>query len=266
MPTLKANTVVKAHFIPSFAPHAVTYEKPTMAPMSKMAARIVLMIPTAISADCSSCQRGEGRRLQGFINDTSTLALLDTGSNVMLISESLAASQAMRVNRSASYCEEPFGSTQQSVICDFYVLDGLPVDIVFSGDFLFELQVFSMYEHCMVQHDLFAEITGDFLKKREEDELRFRDEIRDHLNSVPNEDESLTAKRLESCRRKDWEERQEQLRQWLRVQTPSDSASSEGPSPAATQQKKAKKVSFFRRRRQSGDIISDPNLVVVCSL
>ncbi|KAK2029928.1 hypothetical protein LX32DRAFT_692836 [Colletotrichum zoysiae] len=245
---------------------------------------------------------GEGRRLQGFINDTSTLALPDTGSNVMLISESFAASQAMRVDRSASYCEEvefadgsrdttsgivrglkwTFGSTQQSVVCDFYVLDGLPVDVVLSGDFLFEFQVFSRYEHCMVQHDLFgdvanlyninlirklfrermeqehqvsehAEITEDFLKKREEDELLFRDEIRDHLNSVPNEDELLTAKRLESRRRKDWEERQQQLGQRLRVQPSSDSASSEGPSPAATQQEKAKRVSFFRRRRQSGD-------------
>ncbi|KAK2048178.1 hypothetical protein LZ31DRAFT_78706 [Colletotrichum somersetense] len=123
---------------------------------------------------------GEGRRLQGFINNTSTLALPDTGSNIILISESFAASQAMRVDRSASYYEEvefangsrditsgivrrlkwTFGSTQQSVVCDFYVLNGLPVDIILSSDFLFEFQVFFRYGHCMVQYDLFGDVAN----------------------------------------------------------------------------------------------------------
>ncbi|KAK1984943.1 hypothetical protein LZ30DRAFT_710041 [Colletotrichum cereale] len=121
---------------------------------------------------------GEGHRLQGFINDTSTLALPDTGSDAMLVSESFATSLGMRIDRSVGYCEEvefadgsrgttsgivrglkwTFGGIERSVFCDFYVLSGLPVDVVLSGDFLFELQVFSRYEHCMVQHE-FSEMS-----------------------------------------------------------------------------------------------------------
>ncbi|KAK1597513.1 uncharacterized protein LY79DRAFT_388739 [Colletotrichum navitas] len=242
----------------------------------------------------------EGRRLQCFINDAPTLALPDTGSNAMLISESFAVSQGMRIDRSPSYCEDlefadgsrgttsgivrglkwTIGGTQSSIVCDFYVLSGLPVDVVLSGHFLFELQVFSRYEHCMVQHDsagdvanlyninlirkLFqqriekehqvsegTEITEDFFKKREEDELQFRDEMRGHLDSVPDQDELLTARRLENRRRNDWEELQEQLRQQLRVQTPSDEASNKGPSRVVTRQKKANRFSFFRKKRES---------------
>ncbi|KAK2009078.1 hypothetical protein LZ32DRAFT_661578 [Colletotrichum eremochloae] len=213
----------------------------------------------------------------------------------MLISESFAAFHGMCIDRSVIYCEGvefadgsrsttsgiargvnwTFRSMKKSVFCDFYVPGGLSVDVVLSGDFLFKPHVFSRYEHCMVQHDFVGdvanmhninlirkllqelEIAEDFLKKGEEDGLRFRDGMRGHLESVPHEDDLLTARRLESRRLKDWEEHQEQFGQRLRSQTSSDGASSEGPFPAATQRKKARRpmgytAGMVRHEKESG--------------
>lgn len=52
-PTHKANAIVKAHIMPTFADQLETYEKPTMAPMSRAAASAILIRPTATVIDFS---------------------------------------------------------------------------------------------------------------------------------------------------------------------------------------------------------------------
>ncbi|KAF9875730.1 hypothetical protein CkaCkLH20_06662 [Colletotrichum karsti] len=115
---------------------------------------------------------GGGRqRLRGYMNGLPTLALPDTGSDVMLVDASYAKSRGFAIDRSPEHwlelqladgstvitsgivqeqMEWRFGDTQDRVAKDFYVLENLPADIIFSNDFLFEMDVYSRYEECLI--------------------------------------------------------------------------------------------------------------------
>lgn len=104
---------------------------------------------------------GETQRLTGFLNGTLTAALPDTGSDLMLISDSYARAMGLSVDRSAEHwlnVELADGTpcltsgvvrdvswTVGDVTAkwDFYVLDSLCVDVVLSNEYLFGSDVFS---------------------------------------------------------------------------------------------------------------------------
>ncbi|KAF4992783.1 hypothetical protein FGRMN_6936 [Fusarium graminum] len=115
----------------------------------------------------------ERQRLWGSLNGRSALALPDTGSDVMLASAKwvkenklvvdddlghrlkLELADGSRVFTSGIVHDVmwTFGDSTQEVCCDFYVLDDLRVDIVFSNDFIFKLDVFSRFCHLTIDLD-----------------------------------------------------------------------------------------------------------------
>jgi hypothetical protein len=113
------------------------------------------------------------RRLWGHLNGDFVGALPDSGSDIMAISSDYARRQGLRINRKRDkqvevqfadgstawtvgvVCglEWEFGSsTEFPVMADFYVLDNLPVDVLFNSDFVFDFNVFDQHDvslyHC----------------------------------------------------------------------------------------------------------------------
>ncbi|KUJ08345.1 uncharacterized protein LY89DRAFT_341474 [Mollisia scopiformis] len=108
----------------------------------------------------------EKARLWGFFNDELVAAVPDTGSDLSLISESYCQARGLKVDKGKAHSLEvefvdgstsftsgvvrgvdwTFGTSGESIQCDFYVLKGLPVNIVLSNGFLFDLDVFSRFE------------------------------------------------------------------------------------------------------------------------
>ncbi|KAJ9142790.1 hypothetical protein NKR23_g6944 [Pleurostoma richardsiae] len=112
----------------------------------------------------------EKQRLWGFLDGELIAALPDSGSDVMLVSGAYARDHGLRVNRSRKNRIElefvdgstaftsglvrgldwRFGDSAETVKCDFYVLDGLPIDVVLSNEFLFGLDAFTRFEGFIV--------------------------------------------------------------------------------------------------------------------
>ena len=115
----------------------------------------------------------EKRRMWGYLNQKLASALPDSGSDVMLISAGYARSRGLHIDRARRHHLElqlgdgsytttcglvkglqwSFGDSGEAVTSDFYILEDLPVDIVLSNEFLFELDVFSRFGEYLVQLD-----------------------------------------------------------------------------------------------------------------
>jgi hypothetical protein len=110
-------------------------------------------------------------RLCGRLNGKLIAALADTACDVMLISEDCARREGHHIDSSLEHqleLELPdggrasttgkvsaldwmFGSSGETVRSDYYVLKGLPVDVVLSNEFLFHFDAFSRFEEHFVQ-------------------------------------------------------------------------------------------------------------------
>jgi hypothetical protein len=109
------------------------------------------------------------QRVLGSINGCTAAALPDTGSDVMLMSKQYAVERGLTLwvptDNADRTCLEfadgslantygiafgvewrfgKEGSTSRS--CDFYIMDGLPYDVILSNDFLFESKAFSQFK------------------------------------------------------------------------------------------------------------------------
>ncbi|KAF4467235.1 hypothetical protein FALBO_5894 [Fusarium albosuccineum] len=121
----------------------------------------------------------EKNRLWGSLNGQPVLALPDTGSDVMLVSAEWAEKNKLVIDRGLEHklkleltdgsttftagvvrnARWALGNSEQVVSCDFYVLDGLSVDVVLSNDFIFELGLFSRFNHLMANIDSFPDLS-----------------------------------------------------------------------------------------------------------
>lgn len=108
----------------------------------------------------------ERRRMWGSLDGEAVAALPDSGSDIMAVSAEYARRRGWRVDRGrekrvevefadgstawtkgvVSGLEWEFGGTGGKVRSDFYVLEGLPVDVVFSSDFVFDHDVYGRHE------------------------------------------------------------------------------------------------------------------------
>ncbi|XEV04487.1 hypothetical protein FSHL1_009774 [Fusarium sambucinum] len=113
------------------------------------------------------------------INDSSVLALPDTGSDVMLISADYARRNNFDVHQGAEHqlelefgdgstafttgvvhdAEWVFGDSGQMVRSDVYVLEDLSVDVVLSADFVFEFGVFKELSHFVVNFNSLPDLS-----------------------------------------------------------------------------------------------------------
>ncbi|KAK3369411.1 hypothetical protein B0T24DRAFT_506498, partial [Lasiosphaeria ovina] len=121
----------------------------------------------------------EQQRLWGLLNGQPTLALPDTGSDVMLVSRKYARELGLTVDwdvgvwLEVEYADGSTGWTSgvarsvpwtlgsTTILCDFHVLDDLCVDVVLSNNYLFDMDVFSTHQENFLDMD------------SEEDILRF---------------------------------------------------------------------------------------------
>jgi hypothetical protein len=106
------------------------------------------------------------RRVLGRLGGEAVAALPDSGSDVMAVSAEYARRRGFCVQKgrerqvevqfadgSSAWTEGvvrglewEFGDAGGKVVADFYVLEDLPVDVLFSSDFLFEHDVFGMHD------------------------------------------------------------------------------------------------------------------------
>ncbi|KAI6565001.1 hypothetical protein MCOR03_002149 [Pyricularia oryzae] len=116
---------------------------------------------------------GEGLgEIAGHLDGKPTLALPDTGSEIMAVSTALAKRRGWTIDRRSSRrvqvqfadgstaftrglvsgLEWDFGNGDRPTKCDFHVIDDLPVEVILSSDFIFDLDLFSSrYETLFVQ-------------------------------------------------------------------------------------------------------------------
>ena len=117
------------------------------------------------------------QRVRGSLDGERVVAVPDTGSDVMLVSTAYAKQRGFRIfgqNNCRSELEFADGSraftrglvkdvdwsfdgSDISYQCDFHVLDNLPVDVVLSNDFLFDVNAFSEYGSSFFEDDVSAE-------------------------------------------------------------------------------------------------------------
>jgi len=127
---------------------------------------------------------GEGKqRLMGRFNGNPVAALPDTGSDVMVISREYARKLGLPVDKSPQcIVEVEFGDGLTAltdgmvrqvawsvggttIISDFFVLDGLCVDVVLSKDYVFDQDVFVEFsDHITEDHITEDEITPRLLE------------------------------------------------------------------------------------------------------
>ncbi|KAL8334540.1 hypothetical protein RB598_009019 [Gaeumannomyces tritici] len=127
---------------------------------------------------------GQTERIGGYLDGVPTFALPDTGSSVMAVSTALAVRRGWTINTSAEHRVEvqfgdgsiaftrgiisgldwDFGNGDGPVHEDYYVLDDLPVDVVLSGDFVLDMDLFSSkYADFFVQPGHTYSADGDAL-------------------------------------------------------------------------------------------------------
>ena len=105
--------------------------------------------------------------MKGFLNGQSTKAVPDSGSECCLMSADYAQKHGIVVDKSpsqryilqfidsseavtsglAANVRWSFSEQGPPLFCDFLILEGLPVDILLSNDFIDRFDVFSEYEH-----------------------------------------------------------------------------------------------------------------------
>ncbi|KAK3939470.1 hypothetical protein QBC46DRAFT_315924 [Diplogelasinospora grovesii] len=124
----------------------------------------------------------QGQRLWGYLDGELTGAVPDSGSDVVLMSRKYARKRGFEIQREGvdqlelEFADGSTGLTQgvvknatwtfdddgRSVETNFYILDGHPVDVILSNDFLFDFNVYSQYEHRIVDADpsVAAELFG----------------------------------------------------------------------------------------------------------
>lgn len=192
----------------------------------------------------------EKHRLWGYLDGHLTAALPDTGSDVMLVSHDYAQKIGLTIDRNfENWLEIELGdgsTTWTSGIArdvlwnvggkviqsDFHVLDDLCVEVVLSGDYLFEMRVFSDQRDCFLEsnseEDVFCNIRlisryGETLSDLEDEyledvtspnafspemvqrELARRDHIRDEIFSLP-EGGREAASQAEAERQHRWDD------------------------------------------------------------
>lgn len=133
--------------------------------------RVVTTVRSVVGAGLRMVRRvnymgQDKRRLWGYLDDALVTALPDSGSDIMAVSAEYAMKRGFRVDRSPGRqvlvqfadgsmartdgvvegLKWVFGASGQSVISGFYVLRDLPVDVLFSSDFVFDHDVFERHE------------------------------------------------------------------------------------------------------------------------
>ena len=111
----------------------------------------------------------EQQWLDGLLNGQPTLALPDTGSDMMFVSRKYAQSHGLKVDwGEENHVEVEYadGSTEwtsgvardiqwtvgsSTIVCDFHVLDDICVDVVLSNDYLYHMEVFSAHAKHLVE-------------------------------------------------------------------------------------------------------------------
>jgi hypothetical protein len=146
----------------------------------------------------------EKERLCGRLNGSLVAALPDSGSDVMLISDGYASREGFKVDdgrKNQLELELPdgrrvftdgivraldwtFGSSEETIKCHFYVLKGLPVDVVLSNEFLFHFNAFSRFKSHFLQVDSTTDLAELY-------PIRYIGRYSDKLQQL--EDESLDA-------------------------------------------------------------------------
>ncbi|KAL4948177.1 hypothetical protein BDW69DRAFT_189509 [Aspergillus filifer] len=114
----------------------------------------------------------KSQRLWGYLERTGTVALPDTGSDVMFISKSYADKFGLTIDEAhehlleVEFADGGTGWTREVVRdaewtvgnkathTDFYVLDNLCVDVILSNDYLFENNIFADCEQCLFDANL----------------------------------------------------------------------------------------------------------------
>ncbi|KAJ4325096.1 hypothetical protein N0V84_003640 [Fusarium piperis] len=157
---------------------------------------------------------GERHRFWGKLNDEHTLALPDTGSDVMLMSTWWAECNNFNISKDPGHQLEleladgstvftsgivrdatwSFGYSTRTIRSDFYLLDDLDVNVVFSNDFIFELDIYSEFAEFMLQLDPkpgLSDLCNIRLiiqspDARKAERVR-RDRIRDEINALDPE-------------------------------------------------------------------------------
>ncbi|EXA43131.1 hypothetical protein FOVG_08159 [Fusarium oxysporum f. sp. pisi HDV247] len=196
----------------------------------------------------------EEQRLWGRLNGHHVLALPDTGSDVMLVSAQWAKSNYLKVDYSPEHHLEleqgdgskfstmgcihnatwTFGDSEQQTSWDFYVVNDLPVDVLFSNEFIFEFDLFSKFEHFMVDHEFSLGLPGFYnvrliskyspelarLEEESNNDLRSpsavrvervrRDRIRDTIDALDDPAEQIEARFKENQRQKQWDTRRKE--------------------------------------------------------
>ncbi|KAH7485991.1 hypothetical protein FOMA001_g5011 [Fusarium oxysporum f. sp. matthiolae] len=196
----------------------------------------------------------EEQRLWGRLNGHHVLALPDTGSDVMLVSAQWAKSNYLEVDYSPEHHLEleqgdgskfftigcihnatwTFGDSEQQTSWDFYVVNDLPVDILFSNEFIFEFDLFSKFEHFMVDHEFSLGLPGFYnvrliskyspelarLEEESNNDLRSpsavrvervrRDRIRDTIDALDDPAKQSEARVKEKQRQKQWDTRRKE--------------------------------------------------------
>ncbi|KAM0080527.1 hypothetical protein ACKRZS_007329 [Fusarium odoratissimum] len=196
----------------------------------------------------------EEQRLWGRLNGHHVLALPDTGSDVMLVSAQWAKSNYLKVDYSPEHHLEleqgdgskfftmgcihnatwTFGDSEQQTSWDFYVVNDLPVDILFSNEFIFEFDLFSKFEHFMVDHEFSLGLPGFYnvrliskyspelarLEEESNNDLRSpsavrvervrRDRIRDTIDALDDPAKQSEARVKEKQRQKQWDTRRKE--------------------------------------------------------
>ncbi|KAK4109237.1 hypothetical protein N656DRAFT_847875 [Canariomyces notabilis] len=111
----------------------------------------------------------ESCSLHGYLNGVAATAIPDSGSECCLMSAAYARRHGIKVDSSPGSQYElefldgsvattsgiakatwEFASHTTSVRCDFLVLEGLPVDILFSNDFVERFDVFRLHQEMLV--------------------------------------------------------------------------------------------------------------------
>lgn len=141
--------------------------------LTKFAHRIktkLLPFPPRLGVKLLGSQR---QRVWGTLDEQRAAAVPDTGSDVMLVSTAYAMQRGFKISGQKDCRSElefadgsraftrglvkdvdwSFDDSDTSYQCDFHVLDNLPVDVVLSNDFLFDVNAFSEYDSSFFDAD-----------------------------------------------------------------------------------------------------------------
>ena len=134
-----------------------------------------------------ACYTASQERVVGMLDGELVLALPDTGSDVMLVSEAYAKRRGLHIDQGAHYCFPlTFADSSQSwtsgivkdvrwqygtdggksSLVDFYVLKDLQCDVLLSYDFLHRTDAFTLHEQWMSLLDDSADFENRAISER----------------------------------------------------------------------------------------------------